>query len=197
MDSSAAPRRSRHLAGLSHSTSPPPLEERNRQSRQTTSHIDSHMMGDHEDEIPELSSPPHEVGEEDPMPIYDPSPNIPTHSGYDPSHDIPTHSRYDPSSELAELGLAISKIGTFHDRPTHSKVDSPLTHYRRMPRLILNTRELLMVAMVCLVLPHMIWHFMSNLSSSLTLCLGTLSFLTIRRGLGEQVTLHLPSWWWK
>ena len=34
---------------------------------------------------------------------------------------------------------------------------------------------------------------MSNLSSSLTLCLGALSFLTMRRGLGAQVTLHLPS----
>ena len=43
-------------------------------------------MGDHEDVvIPEMSSPPHEVGEEDPTPIYDPSPEIPSHSGYDPS----------------------------------------------------------------------------------------------------------------
>ena len=42
-------------------------------------------MGDHEDEIPELPSPPHEVGEEDPIHVYDPSPNIPTHFGYDPS----------------------------------------------------------------------------------------------------------------
>ena len=57
------PHHSRHLAGLPPSISPPPLGERNKQSRQTTSHIDSHMMGDHEDEIPELSSPPQEVGE--------------------------------------------------------------------------------------------------------------------------------------
>ena len=42
-------------------------------------------MGDHEDEIPEFPSPPHHVGEEDPIPTYDPSPDIPTHSGYDPS----------------------------------------------------------------------------------------------------------------
>ena len=56
------------------------------------------MMGYHENEIPELTSPPHEVGEEDPIPTYDPSPDIPTHSGYDPSRDIPTHSGYDPSS---------------------------------------------------------------------------------------------------
>ena len=65
--------------------SPSPLGERNRQSGRTTSHIDSHTMGDHEDEIPELSSPPHEVGEEDPTPIYDPSPDIPSHFSYDPS----------------------------------------------------------------------------------------------------------------
>ena len=42
-------------------------------------------MGDHEDEIPQLPSPPHEVGEEDPTPTYDPSLDIPTHSRYDPS----------------------------------------------------------------------------------------------------------------
>ena len=37
---------------------------------------------------------------------------------------------YDPSPDLANLGLVISEIGTFHDRPTHSRVDSPLMHYR-------------------------------------------------------------------
>ena len=42
-------------------------------------------MGDHEDELLEMSSPPHEVGDEDPIPVYDPSPKIPSHSGYDPS----------------------------------------------------------------------------------------------------------------
>ena len=71
MDSGVAPHRSHHLVGLPPSTSPPPLGERNRQSRRTTSHIDSHTMGDHEDEILEMSSPPHDVGEEDPTPIYD------------------------------------------------------------------------------------------------------------------------------
>ena len=50
----AAPRRSRRLVGLFPSTYPPPLGERNRRSKQTHTHIDSHMMGDHEDEIPEL-----------------------------------------------------------------------------------------------------------------------------------------------
>ena len=43
------------------------------------------MMGDHENQIPQLSSPLQEVGEEDPIPAYDPSPDIPTHSGYEPS----------------------------------------------------------------------------------------------------------------
>ena len=64
---------SRRLAVLLPSTSPP-LGERNRQSRRTTSHIDSHTMGDHKDEIPEMYSPPQEVGEEYPTPVYDPSP---------------------------------------------------------------------------------------------------------------------------
>ena len=43
------------------------------------------MMEDREDEIPELSSRPQEVGEEDPTPVYDPSLEIPSHFGYDPS----------------------------------------------------------------------------------------------------------------
>ena len=72
MDSGAPLRRSCRLARLSPSTSPPPLGEGNRQFEWTTSHFDSHTMGDHEDEIPEMSSPPHEVGEEDPTITYDP-----------------------------------------------------------------------------------------------------------------------------
>ena len=59
MGSGTALRHSRHLAG------PPPLGE-------TTSHIDSHTMGDHEDEIPKMSSPPHEVGDVDSTLVYDP-----------------------------------------------------------------------------------------------------------------------------
>ena len=79
MDSGAAPCRSRHLAGLSPSTSHPPLGVRNRQFRQTTSHIDSHMMGDHEEGIPEPPSPIQvEYGEF--TPTYDPSPDM-TESG--------------------------------------------------------------------------------------------------------------------
>ena len=51
MDLGAAPRRSRHLTGISPSTSPPPLGERPRQSRWTMSHIDSHTMGDRLEDI--------------------------------------------------------------------------------------------------------------------------------------------------
>ena len=49
--------------------SPPPLGERNKQSGWTTSHFDSHIMGDYEDDIPEISSPPHEVGDVSHAPI--------------------------------------------------------------------------------------------------------------------------------
>ena len=42
-------------------------------------------MGDHEDEIPEMSSLPHKFGDAYSTPIYDPSPEIPSHSGYHPS----------------------------------------------------------------------------------------------------------------
>ena len=104
MDSCVAPHHSHHLARLLPSTSPPPLGERPRQSRKTISHIDSHTMGDHMESIPEPPSPIR-VDDGDFTPIYDPLPN------------------------LAKLGHVISEIGTFHDRPTHSRVDSPLTHY--------------------------------------------------------------------
>ena len=75
MDSGAAPRRSRRLARLSPSTSPPPLGERNRQSRWTTSHIDFHTMGDHMEGIPEPPSPIH-VEDGNFTPNYDPSPDL-------------------------------------------------------------------------------------------------------------------------
>ena len=55
MDSGVVLHRSRHLAGLPPSTSPPPLGEITRQFGQTTSHFDSHIMGDHEDDIPDMS----------------------------------------------------------------------------------------------------------------------------------------------
>ena len=37
---------------------------------------------------------------------------------------------YDPSPDLAELGPIIYEIGNMQDRPTHSRVDSPLTRYQ-------------------------------------------------------------------
>ena len=70
MDSSAAIRHSHHLAGLLPSTPPPLLGERNRQFGWTTSHFDSHTMGDHEDEILEMSSPLHVFGEEYPTLVF-------------------------------------------------------------------------------------------------------------------------------
>ena len=105
MDLGAAPHRSHHLSGLPPSTSPPPLGERNRRSRWTTSHIDSHTMGYHVEGIPK---PPSPIQVED--------------GEFTPN--------YDPSPDLTELGPIISEIGTFHDRPTYSRVDSPLTHRR-------------------------------------------------------------------
>ena len=56
MDSGAAPHCSRCLVGLPLSTSPP-LGESDIYSRRTTSHINSHMMGDHVEGILELPSP--------------------------------------------------------------------------------------------------------------------------------------------
>ena len=103
MDSSAVPRRYHRLAGLLPYTSPP-LGERPRQSKRTMSHIDSHTMGDHLEGIPEPPSPIH----------------------VDDGEFNPT---YDPSPDLAELSPVISEIGTFQERPIHSRVDSPLTRY--------------------------------------------------------------------
>ena len=56
-------------------------------------------MGDHLEDIPEPPSP----------------------IRVDDREFTPT---YDPSPDLAELGPVIVEIGTFHDRPTHSRVDS-------------------------------------------------------------------------
>ena len=132
-----APCYSRHLARLLPSTSPPPLGERTRESGKTASHFDSHTMGDHEDEIPKMYSPPHKVGGEDPTSTYDPSHEKPSRSGYDPSftghrywflgdetHHEPistSHVRYDMSNIPAldpahrvesEFGLSTMPGGT-------------------------------------------------------------------------------------
>ena len=71
MDSSVVPHYSRRLAGLPPSTSPPPLGERPRQSRQTMSHTDSHTMEDHSETIPE-PPPPIRIDDGELTPTYDP-----------------------------------------------------------------------------------------------------------------------------
>ena len=119
MDSGATPHHSFHLAGLPPSASPPPLGERSRQFRRTTSHFDSHTMGDHEDEILEMSSPPHEVGEENPIPIYNPSPDIPTHFGYDTSsigrrYWVPGEESHHEPTSTSYVSYGMSGIPT-HD----------------------------------------------------------------------------------
>ena len=91
MDSGVALHHSRCLAGIPPSMSPPPLGERNRQSGRTTSYFDSHTMGDRENDIPKMSSPPYKVGDVDSTPVYDPSPKIPSHYGYDPSFTVPCY----------------------------------------------------------------------------------------------------------
>ena len=172
MDSGVAPRHSHRLVGLLPSTFPPPLGERDRQSRRTTSYINSHAMGDHVEGIPEPPSPI-QVQDGDFTPNYDPQP------------------------DLTELGHVISDIGTFHDRPTYSSVDPPLTHHwygmLEDDETHFEPTSTSYGSYGMSGLTHMIWHFMSILSLSLTLFLGALSFLTMRRGLGALVTLHLPS----
>ena len=75
MDSSAVPCHSCRLAGLMPSTSPPPLGERPRLSRRTMSHIDSHTMEDHSENIPE-PPPPIRIDDGELTPTYDPSPDL-------------------------------------------------------------------------------------------------------------------------
>ena len=131
--------------------SPPPLGERNRQSGWITSHFDSHTMEDHEDDIPEMSSPPHEVGEEYPTSTYDAPHEHPSLSGYDPSfigcrywlpddetHHEPIstiHVRYDmpdiPTPDPtyhAELELEPSTMPRGTPIPFHVKIFGDTSH---------------------------------------------------------------------
>ena len=80
------------------------------------------MMGDHEDEIPELPSSLHEVEEEEPTPTYDPSPDIPTHSRYDPSsighrYWMPGDETHHEPTSTSYVSYGMSDIPA-HD-PTH------------------------------------------------------------------------------
>ena len=54
-------------------------------------------MRNHEDEIPEISSSPHEVGDVDSTHVYDPSLEISSYSGYDPS--VTGHRYWMPGDE--------------------------------------------------------------------------------------------------
>ena len=82
------------------------------------------MMGDHEHEILELPSPPHEVGEEDPTTTYDPSLDIPTHSGYDPSFTghhywIPSDETHHEPTSTSYVSYGMSSVPT-HDSSHHA-----------------------------------------------------------------------------
>ena len=73
MDPGAAPRHSRHLAGLFPSTYPPPLGERARQSRRTSHHFDSHRdltMSHHGSEVLDLPPSSPSMMEVEPSSIY-------------------------------------------------------------------------------------------------------------------------------
>ena len=176
MDLGAVPCRSHRLAGLLPSTYPPPLGERPRKSRKTMSHIDSHTMEDHSESIPE-PPPPIRIDDGKLTPTYDPSP------------------------DLAEFGPMISQIRSLHDRPTHSRVDSPLTRYRygrpEDAETHFEPASTSYGSYGMFGFPTHDLAFHVSMSLSLTLCLGALSFLTMQRGLGAQVTLHLPSRRWK
>ena len=75
MDSSVVLRRSRRLAGLLPSTSPPPLGEGPRLSRKTMSHTDLHTMEDHSETIPEPPPPVH-IDDGELTPKYNPPPDL-------------------------------------------------------------------------------------------------------------------------
>ena len=177
MDSGAAPRRSHRLAGLMPSTSPPPLGERPRQSRWTISHIDSHTMGDHLEGIPEPPSP----------------------ICVDDGEFTPT---YDPSPDLAELGPMISEIGTMHDRPTHSRVDSPLMRYRYGMSEDAETHfepantSYGSYAVSGFPTHDLAFHVESDFEPN-TMPGGTLIPYHAERFGSTSHTLHLPSQWWK
>ena len=176
MDLGVVPCCSCRLTGLSPSTSPPPLVERPRQSRRTISHIDSHTMGDRLEVIPKPPPPIH----------------------VDDGEFTPT---YDPSLDLVELGPVIFDIGTLHDRPTHSRSDSPLTHYRYgMPEDAETHFEPASTsygsyAMSGFPTDDLAFHVQSEFKPN-TMPMVTL-ILTMHRGLGALVTLHLLSQWWK
>ena len=95
-------------------------------------------MGDHKDEIPEMSSPPHEVGDVDSTPIYDPSPEIPSHSGYDPSFTcrrywLPGDETHHEPTSTSYIHYGIPDIPT-HNLAYHAESEiEPTTTPRGTP----------------------------------------------------------------
>ena len=70
-------------------------------------------MGDHENEIPEMYSPLHEVGDVDSTPVYDTS-----HFGYDPS--FLGHRYWFPGKETHHEPTSTSHVHYgMHDIPAH------------------------------------------------------------------------------
>ena len=99
------------------------------------------------------------------------------------------------------LGPVISKIGTFHDRPTHSRVDSPLTHYLYGMSEDAETHfepastSYGSYGMSSFPTHDLAFHVKSDFEPN-TMPWGTLIPYHAER-LGALVTLHLPSRWWK
>ena len=108
---------------------------------------------------------------------------------------------YNPSPDLAEIGPVISQIGSLHDRPTHTRPDSPLTHYwygmseDDETHFEPASTSYGSYGMSSFPTHDFTFHVESEFEPNTML--GPVSFLTMRRGLGAGVTLHLPSQWWK
>ena len=88
-----------------------------------------------------------------------------------------------------------------HDRPNHSRVDSPLTRYwygipeDAETHFEPTNNNYGSYGMSGFPTHDLAFHVESDFEPNTML--GALSFLTMGRGLGALVTLHLPSRWWK
>ena len=113
-------------------------------------------MGDHEDEILEMSSPPHEVGDVDSTPIYDPSPDIPSHSGYD--HSFTGHRYWLPGDETHHEPKSTSYIRYgMPDIPAHIMLSQKLNLELCLGALLFLSMQRHLGALVTLHLPSWWW----------------------------------------